>query len=165
MAFNIEGNVFTQSDITSDPTQSEVAIYNNGTSAYFTDNGNQSGSFGGSLDFVNGSGAGLSFSPSYFGAGFYFMDGIDSTDRRQLWHRRPRTIVAGLGKRRWVVWSGRRDDPQASQREDCVCRLSLSKSPFFRRDRGDRCSSTRRGLCAFVRWAERLLPRRRGVSG
>ena len=71
MLFNVGGDVFTQNDIASDPTQSEVVITNNGASAFFSDNGQQSGPLGGSIDFVNGSGDALSFSPSFFGAGFY----------------------------------------------------------------------------------------------
>ncbi len=62
-----------QADILSDLTQSELAIYNNGQNAYFTDI-IPTGPFNGSLDLENSSGI-LSFSPSEFGVGYYYEEG------------------------------------------------------------------------------------------
>ena len=74
-----DGDTFTQADIVSDPTQAEVVIYNNGQNAYFSDITPDTAT-GGSLSLVNSSGGLLSFSPSYFGAGFYFEAGPNGFD-------------------------------------------------------------------------------------
>jgi hypothetical protein len=73
------GATFTQADILSDLSQVLVIISpdSGGRTLKFSDTGAGSGGpFGGSLDFINGSGAGLSFEPSYFGGNLdlYFSD-------------------------------------------------------------------------------------------
>jgi PEP-CTERM motif len=68
----VDGDTYTQADIISDPTQSEVVIYNNGQNAYFSDI-MPSNIVGGSLDLANSNGL-LSFSPASFGVGFFFED-------------------------------------------------------------------------------------------
>jgi PEP-CTERM motif len=73
MSFSFaDGDTYTQADILSDPTQSEVVIYNNGQNAYFTDI-TPDDFTGGSITFLNSSGDLLSFSPDYF-LGFYIEE-------------------------------------------------------------------------------------------
>jgi hypothetical protein len=80
MNFSVDGIVFTDADIASDPTLSEVSIFATGPGQeglYFTDTGSGGGGpFGGSLDLINDSffiPVALSFSPSYAGPGEYII--------------------------------------------------------------------------------------------
>jgi PEP-CTERM motif len=79
MSFTFGGDTFTQADIKSDNSLTEVVIANDGNQrrVYFTDPGNGAqGPFGGSLDLVNAAGSDLSFEPSYVGGhNLYFEDG------------------------------------------------------------------------------------------
>jgi hypothetical protein len=85
MAFNFtNGASFTQANITSDLSQVFVVLstFGTGRRLQFSDDGDGSGgTFAGSLDLVNGA-EGLSFEPSYVGAGLrlYFETGLGFGD-------------------------------------------------------------------------------------
>ena len=70
-----DGDTYTQADILSDPSQAEVVVYNNGANAYFSDM-TPDAYTGGSLTLINSAGDVLSFSPSYYPAGFFVEEGF-----------------------------------------------------------------------------------------